>query len=501
MQNQNFTFSNRVLLPVLLLLVAIYIYGLWGRVPDIDDAWIGIDAYTLAKDGYVHTDLMYGINQQGQLFLVHHKLWNLNGALFIKIFGFSLYTLKSLSLVYFIIFLTLFAFYTLKWEKLFDLQTFLFSLIIILSFPWIFKFSFLYRPEIMMMTLGFAGFILLEKYMEGARNKSMLVFFSGLFFGLTMVAHLNGLILASAAFLLLLFTRRKLMPLVIYSLGVLLAFSIYFYDYTDASYFSQWQQQFFNNPSLDSLKYGPSWLKPVINLLREHMRYFHNLQIIVFSIFMLVTLLTGFKYLYRNHSFITRFALLVAFMTGILAMHKSRQYLLLNFPYLVILMTITIKALMEGKITHFKWGNPTSAIRLLLGLAVIYVTVSTYFNMELSLKKFSPETNRLMAQKYAGGKEERMKIVAPMTFIFNEVEHFKRIQGDLCYLQLQKMDSSVYGAGFLDKAESFDTDLIMVEPKYQSLLGIDHMKTGDTVGAYRVVDDTERAKVFKRLDK
>ncbi|MEJ2593531.1 MAG: hypothetical protein P8100_00025 [bacterium] len=481
--------------------MAIYIYGLWGRMPDIDDAWIGIDAYTLAKDGYVHTDLMHGINQQGELFVVHHKLWNLNGALFIRIFGFSLYTLKSVSLVYFLLFLILFGFYTLKWKKLFNLEGFLFSLILILSFPWIFKFSFLYRPEIMMMTLGFAAFILLEKYTETERNKTLLVFISGIFFGLTMVAHLNGLILAAAAFLLLLYTEKKFIPLVVFSVGVLLAFTVYFYDYTDPSYFTLWQQQFFNAPYLDSLEYGPSWLKPVVNLLREHMRYFHNLQIIVFSVFLLVTLLIGLRYLFRKHGFITSFALLVALMTGILAMHKSRQYLLLNFPYLVILITLTTKALMEGKITRFKWGGQISAIRVLFSLVIIYVTVSTYFNIKLSLKKFTPETNRMMAEKYADGSEAEMKIVGPMTFIFNEVEHFKRIQGDLCYVQLQKMDSTVFGEGFLDKAETFHTDLIMVEPKYQGLLGIDHMVTGDTVGAYWVVDDTEQAKVFKRLDK
>ena len=154
----------KFLIPVLILLCCIYIYGLWDRIPDIDDAWIGVDAYTLAKDGYVHTDLMRGINQQEELFVVHHKLLNLHGALFIKTFGFSLYTLKSVSLLYFLIFLCLFYFYTVKWKKLFDGNDLLFSLVILFAFPWIVKYAFLYRPEIMMMTYGFVGFILLEKY-------------------------------------------------------------------------------------------------------------------------------------------------------------------------------------------------------------------------------------------------------------------------------------------------------------------------------------------------
>ncbi|RLD48145.1 MAG: hypothetical protein DRI88_04135, partial [Bacteroidetes bacterium] len=135
-------FKNKFLIPVLVFLVLFFVYSLWRRVPDIDDAWIGIDAYTLAKDGYAHTELMKGINQQEDLFVVHHKLLNLQGALFIKVFGFSLYTLKSVSLLYALIFIILFYFYTRRWKKLFNKDDLLFAFILLLSFPWFFKYSF-----------------------------------------------------------------------------------------------------------------------------------------------------------------------------------------------------------------------------------------------------------------------------------------------------------------------------------------------------------------------
>ena len=126
--------SRRFLLPVLVFFVAVFLYSLWGRPPDIDDAWIGVDAYTLARDGRVHTDLMAGINGQEEFFVVHHKLLNLQGAAFIKIFGFSLYTLKSVSLLYFLFFLTLFGFYTTKWKKRFDHTDLLFALVLLFAF-------------------------------------------------------------------------------------------------------------------------------------------------------------------------------------------------------------------------------------------------------------------------------------------------------------------------------------------------------------------------------
>lgn len=489
--------KRKVLLPLLLIFILLYLYSLWGRIPDVDDAWIGVDAYTLAKDGHVHTELMEGINQQNILFVVHHKLLNLQGALFIRTFGFSLYTLKSVSLLYMLIFTGLFYLYTVRWKKLFDKTDLLFSFILMITYPWIFKYSFVYRPEIMMMTYGFAGYILLEKYLDLPDNKFGILFFSGLFFGLAMATHLNGLILTVSASLLLLW-NRKVFPVFFLGLGAFLAFLIYFYDFTGLSYFELWRHQFFDAPYLDSLQNTPLLLKPVVNLLNEHMRYFHNPEIIGFSVFLFVTMIIGFRYLMRSYTNLTRFSVLIAIFTGVLAAHKSRQYLLLNFPYMVILITLTFKALRDGKINRFKFSRPVTIERILSFLLVIYLAVSTFYNVKLAVQKFSPEQNRRLAVKYAGGNEKNTKIVAPMTFIFNEIEYFKQIQGEICYIELQKSDSTIYGEGFLEKAYEFDRDLIMITPYYQKLLGIDSYRKGDDFVHYQVIDKNDKMIVFKR---
>jgi hypothetical protein len=477
--------------------VLIFIYSLFGRTADIDDAWIGEYAYWFAKDGYVHSELMRGINNQEINFVVHHKLFNLHGALFIKLFGFSLYSLKAVSLLYFIIFLLLFYFYTFKWKKLFDKTDIWFSFIVIFSFPWIFKYVFLYRPEVMMMTFGFLGFILLEKFLETKKSNSCYLMISGIFFGLSMAAHLNGIILVSAGFFLLLINRRY-GAVVIYGIGALLAFSIYFYDLTDTASFVLWKHQFFESPSLDSIQAGSLWFKPIINLLNEHMRYFHNFQIIVFSIFLISTLITGYPFLAKNNTRLLQFAILVAVLTGVIAMHKSRQYFLLNFPYLVLLIVLTFRAIFDGKIRTFKFGSPEQIKGLLFMFFIIYVGASNYFNIQLAIQKFSPDQNRELALKYAKADISQMKIVAPMTFIFNEINNFDQIQGDLCYIELQKLDSTVYGEGFLKSANDFDRDLIMIGSYYQEMLGISTYKAGDEFDHYYVLDKTSDLIVFKR---
>lgn len=492
---------SKYLKPLLFLLFALYVYSLWGRIPDIDDGWIGELSYWLAEDGVVRSELMRGVTLQEEKFVVSNKLFVLLGALSIDTFGFSLYSLKSVSLVFLIVFIGLFSQYTLKWKKLFNQEDLLLALIILFAFYWIFKYSFLFRPEMMLMTFGFGAYILLEKYLESGKGKISYLLLAGFLFGITMSAHLNGLILAAAAAGLLIW-NKKYVSVVWLGLAALVGFLPYFYDMTTLADLELWRHQFFDSPSLDSLEKGPFWLKPIFNLLKEHMRYFHNLEIIGFSVFMLITLLVGFKYLFKTHSNISRFALLVAVFTALIAMHKSRQYILLNFPYLLIIIVLTFKSLKEN--TNLSWPvskeNQKSIFqKVLFLLLIVFLTISTIFNYQLALQKFNPEQNRILAEKYAGNESSKMNIIAPMTFIFNEIENFNRIQGEICFIELQKADKSIIGEGFLEKANEFDIDLIMLSPFYQNILGVSDFETGVEKKGFQVIDKTDQLLVFKRL--
>ena len=324
------------------------------------------------------------------------------------------------------------------------------------------------------------------------------MFLAGILFGLTMATHLNGLILVVSAFFLLVW-NRKFLAVFGYGFGVVLAFLIYFYDFTDLSYFELWRHQFFDSPSLDSLGTGPVWLKPIINLFEEHIRYFHNERMIVFSTMMLFLLIVFIKFMIANHTMLVKFSLLVAFFTGLIAMHKSTQYILLNFPYIIILITLSIKALKEKKITSFRVGNNMVINSVSMVLIIVFVIVSMIYNIHLATSKFSSEDNRKIAVQYAGNKTSEMNIVAPMTFIFDEIKNFNRIQGDLAYIELQKLDPAIQGEGFLKKAETFDISLIMVSGAYHETLGISQFVIGDTIGQYNVLDKNDQLLVFKRL--
>jgi len=493
-------YSKKYLLPLLGTVLALYIFSLWGRIPDIDDAWLGEYAYWLEKFGYVRSELFRGLTGQETLFVVHHKLLTLHGALFIKFFGFSLYSLKSVSLVYLLVFIRLFYSYTCKWKNIFNLEDFLFSLIILFTFTQAFKYSFLFRPEIMVMCIGFAGFILLEKYLEKEDSKYWLIFSSGLIFGLTVFTHLNSLVFIASTGVLLLW-NKKYTGFIVFGIGAILTSSFYFYDFRGIDSFYLWSNQFFKSTAIDSLKDTPFWLKPIVNLLVEHMRYFHNIEIIVFSVFMMITVITGFRILYKKQANLVRFAILMALFTGIITMHKSRQYILPFFPYLLIIITITFKEIKENQIigfSIFKNIEPKMFRGIMIFLFLVFFFVSTFFNVDLALKKFTPADNQALTLKYAGSDISKMNIVAPETFIFNEIEIYNRIQSDLFYTEMAKSDPSFSGEEFFQKASGYDISLIMVTTYRANLLGIENSQIGEKHGDYQVVDKNDEMIVFKR---
>jgi hypothetical protein len=501
------SFLTKILSPKKLLIFAIfysifYIYGLWERRPDVDDAWLGEHAYWQAKDGYVHSELTRGIDSEGVLLLIHHKLFTLQGALFIKLFGFSLYSLKSISLFYFIIFICLFYFYTVKYKQLLKFQHFVFALILFLVFPSTYNYSFVYRPEIMMMTVGFVGYILLEKYLESGFNKKGQIFLVGLLFGLTMAAHLNGLIFVLSGFVILIWNKKR-SGLLAFSLGSIVGFSPYFYDMTRWMDFATWWSQISGNPALDSLSDIPLWLKPIANLINEQIHFFHDLEIISFSIFLIYSVLIGFGFLKRNNNILIKFTFLVALFTGFIAPHKLKQYLLLNIPYFILLITLVFKNIENIKPEFGKrfYNLSKSLIQnVFVSLFLIFLLVSTYSNIRLATVKFKQEDNAEITKKYTNENTSKLNIVAPMTFIFNEIENFHRIQGEECYAELQKGDTSIRGRGFLNMAATFNAKLIMVSPYYMPKLGVDKYKMGDTVAQYRVIDKSPQLIVFKRLN-
>ena len=243
----------------------------------------------------------------------------------------------------------------------------------------------------------------------------------------------------------------------------------------------------------------PLLFEPLINLLNEHLRYFHDPEIIVFSLFMLFNLTISFRFLYHKHKILTQFTMLMFVFTAMFTINDTRKYILMNLPFILLSTVLAIKALREGEFSHFYLNVKQKTVyKTSLTLMIIYLTVSLGYNIRYSVKKFSPNQNREISLQYAGTNTKEMNIVAPMTFIFNEIEHYNRVQGEICYTEFLKADSTLTGLKFLEKAESFNNEMLIVTPYYQKLLMIDGYLKGKNYGDFTVVDKNDKFVVLKK---
>lgn len=485
---------------ILSLLVVTYLASIPGRAPDIDDAWIGEHAYWLEKEGYVKSELMRGITGQEDYMIVSHKLLVLHGAASIGVFGFSVYSLKSIGLLYFLLFLVAFYYYTCRLRKIFTPGDLLFALILIFAFPWTFKYSFLFRPEIIIMLFAFVSFILLEKYLISAGKKTLILIPAGLVSGLAVAAHLNGLVVTGAGFLLLLL-NRKWTGALLFGLASLFTTSIYFFDFNNQYSFAWWYYQISASPALDSINGIPFYLQPIVNLLKEHQRFFHNPMIIIFSIFLISALLAGGKRFWKEQRPMSLYTLLLFILTGLVAVHKSRQYILIYFPFLVIMITHVFSYLRNGQLKSFRVGNRQTVNVILHAFFFIFLAGSTWYNMQLLRDKFSPARHREITLEFLNGTAtDKVNAIAPMTFIFNEIKHFNRIHGEVCYTEMQKANPGIYGQGFLEKADEYSIGFIYLTPYYRHKLGLDDFETGRRYNTWEVEENSRRG-IFLVKDK
>jgi len=459
----------------LLAVALLYLYSLWHREPDVDDAWIGEHAYWLVEKGYVKSELMHGITNQQVRNIVHHKLFNLNGALFITLFGFSLWTLKSVSLMWLVIFAAVF-FFTIRRKEGSPAAWFAMLLMAVNAF--IFQYSFVYRPEIMVMTLGFVSWLLLDHYLQNRSSPALI--FSGLFAGLAAAAHLNGLIFIMAGGLLLVW-NRKLFPAIIFGLSVLPSLSVYFFDFSREYGFSYWLYQLNDAPALHKSSILPHSLSFFGKIFREHMRFFHSPAEISQSLLLLFCLVLGYPFLKQKKDLLRYFMILVISLSMV-AVHTTSKYMLMYMPFIIYIITITFSHIFnerEKDLKLLRGIKAGTACPWAVALLMIYFSIGLIRNVQISVRKFDPEMYAGLTEKYMGTRQDTVRVIAPMEFIFNEIDDFERIQGDLSFADMQKAGHDLYGKSFLKMADSLGIHYLLLSDHYLEKFGLNGFTAAD----------------------
>ncbi len=490
--------SNKILYAFVAIVVLLFAYSLYQRIPNIDDAWIGEQVYHLDKDGLVKNVLMKNYNDNQTRLLAYHKAFVYSGLAAVGLFGFSLWTLKFVSLFYLLVFFAIFYYYLVKLKRILRPRQFILLAALILVEPHIFEYAFVFRPEIMLMVTGFLSFVLLEKSFEVQRRKSLLVLGSAILAGLSAMVHLNGAVFVVAGGLILLF-RKEFKSLVLFIIVSLVFVYLYFLHLNSLDEASLWLQQLMAYDSGKSdmgLKFSTIiyfLLKP----LEEHMRYFHSPKEIALSLLLLSALFFGYKNLRKELPLLLTYTLILVIALGFISPGKTPKYLIPFAPFFAVMVTVFAmdiwKSGVDTRIIIPKSGKSVAMILVLL----LFVVVSFSYDAALSSLKFTPKQHRAISGQYVKKPLSETTILAPMVFIFEEITEYKEIVGLISFNERAKTDPRILSPEFFNICKIEGIDYILINEHYIQKFNLGEVTIGKQEGDYLVVGKTDGLTVLE----
>ncbi|HEX8349855.1 MAG TPA: hypothetical protein VF598_07825, partial [Hymenobacter sp.] len=432
---------------------------------------IGEQAYWAAKDGVVHSELFRGLWQAEIKQLVYHWLFVWQAAGVIKLVGWSLLALRLISLSYLGVFLIT-SYRHLSSYFFTRASTCYLFYALLLTNTLVVEYGYVFRPEIMLMCLGFGSWVFLQRSLHGATSSARRnAVAAGLLAGIAALAHLNGLIYVVAGAGLLL-CKRRISPLLVFTAVAGGVFSIYFLEIMLHNSWQTYAAQM--SPALQ--EESARFLTYILYILSEHERFFHSPIEIVLSLLVLASGYVLYKARYRNARFAEAVLYLLLLMAALacIAQSKTTKYLLLYMPHLCLVIAVAFEHLPRPQ----AWLP-----RLLNGLLIIYVAVNFgYTGYLISKHEDRPAKNQALAQQLAA--YPHAQIVAPLNFIFPEILDFT-IQGVTCYQVLMETHQIPSGeAGFFSEATRFQRQLIIMDDSSLKGLGLQKPVVGRRYGKY-----------------
>lgn len=407
----NTLFSGQILKIILGVTFIFWVISLWHNLIYADDSWFGEQAYWFAKCGYPKAVTMKGLLGIDDRLFMYHKLNIALGALVVKLFGWSVYNFKMLTLSIYILFFIIFNNYYQKNKTEKTENHFLLASVFLFVNPMMFSYSFSYRPEILVMTTGFISYYFITEYFK--QNKNQFLIFAGAFAGLAFLSHPNGLIFSIAG-VLLLFINKKYKGLFIFGFSSLAIAMFFFYDLYQPGHLTTYLYQIQNWPDNVGSNYNAFTLKNVLlKLSQEHKRFFWSYRVMAFSILFLLSVLLFFKQLIQQHKSLLQYVLVLILSLNIFGCQIAERYLIYFFPYFCMIIACAISfAKTENKYAFKLIFIGVFALQLFFTgkmFAEIYPKNADYATIHHEVMNHITDTNALT--------------LVPNEYVFNEIEN------------------------------------------------------------------------------
>ena len=389
----------------MVIIALLYLITFYNRYIQIDENFFAEQGYWLLNEGNVKIKSIPGVLNWNTQFFVYHKLlvWISSGIIYV--FGWSIFNLKTFTLVVLILFLFL------LWKYLREQGVGLawMAIFIFISIPYILIKSFEFRPEVLMMLFTFSSFVYIDKSFKTNKYQSLLI--AGVLAGIAFLVHLNAVIACVAGALTLLF-RKDIKGTVVFSAAAIPICLIYFYPLIVNQQLDAWFFELKNWPTHnfdESVSQG--FLGTVSNiaskLANEQKRFFWDEKVMIVSAIFFLSLLFSFKRLWANHKNLIIYLGLLVISMAILGSHVAPRYLLMYLPFMVI--TIVLAFTYSNK-----WFN---YLFYALSFAQLVVLANTGIDIVARNKAYASESRDLVSQI----SESRTSIIGPWEIIFDEI--------------------------------------------------------------------------------
>jgi hypothetical protein len=406
---------------LLLLASIIFIAYQIDNIPRTDDEYLGEQVYWLIHQGKVRSGLGYHDLGYDTYQSLYHKLFIYSSYAVCTVFGWSLYTLHSVSFFYFILFLFIFYFYIKsRYASTHHYQFYAVVTLLLYNQDLLYAAGD-FRPEIMIMALGFTAYALLEKYLK--QNKTGPLILSALCAGLCMFAHLNGVIFIVAGCLLLLF-KKKWKAAMLYGTVAAIAFLPYFFDVLYNANLAYFWHQFTHDPVLNSSV--THWYDPLLKIVNEQTRFLFTEKQIILTASLVVVLIFSYKKLKRSHAALLLYTLVLIISLALVCPSKSSKYMVLYLPFLYVI-------LVEGW-QHIEASGVKPKIYIIRILIAIGILVSLFYSGKqiagniVNLRSGGIIAEHEVLTSKINGDRKTVNLLAPRLIVFNELEKFNRLQ-------------------------------------------------------------------------
>ena len=446
-----------ILLGLGLLLAKMYFYKLHG-----DDPWFAEQAYWLAKDGVVRSEFFSSMLDYGTQQFAYHKLHIWIAALAIKLFGLSHLTLDFITLSFYCLLLLVSRKYFFSFYGDQAGDRFLIFLAFMLINSLATELAFVYRPEMAMTCFGFISYYFLRKSFEAGAEYPVI---AGVFAGLCVLLHLNGLIFIAAGATLLL-VNKKVKYMTWFILAAVCVASLYFIDVLPNHWATYWMQ-FRHDPAIPKNQFSLQSL--VQRIVFEYERFFRHGYESGYSLFLFAVIIADRKAIWKQAELRDSLIYFIALTLTLAAISpgKTHYSILFAMPYAGILVAASLGNVLIHSKKNFK-------NRVLIGFGFLYVLANVPHALAIINDGMGEQdlvqNNAEVMKRF--NMQRGDKVLAPLPFIFNALEKVSIEGTDAFFMRAARGYVRLSAKTFFQEALDNHRKFILIQERQLQLLDI-----------------------------